>query len=305
VPEGHALHRLARQQNSQFAGRAVRVSSPQGRFAQSAALVDGRQLLRVEAFGKHLFQVFDPRDAIIHIHLGLYGKVVAGSGAPPAPIGALRLRLVGPGAEGEGQWADLRGPTACELITGPERAAVLARLGPDPLRRGGGNAADGAVAGMRIARSRVAVGALLMDQSVLAGVGNVYRAELLYRHRVDPLLPGRLLPSQTWAQMWADLVILMRAGVRAGRIVTTHPVDRDRRSGPAGDLDRTYVYRRTGLPCRICRTPIATAPMAGRNLYWCPTCQRRPVGTTFDEAPSVPTAMMSTCASTSAATTPA
>lgn len=273
MPEGHALHRLASQQTAQFAGRPVRVSSPQGRFAESAARLDGRTLLRVEAYGKHLFQVFDPSDAIIHIHLGLYGKVAAGSGAPPESKGALRLRLIGPGADGQGQWADLRGATACDLITGPERTAILDRLGPDPLRRGGGTPADGAVAGARIARSRVAIGALLMDQSVLAGVGNVYRAELLFRHRVDPLLPGRMLPIEVWAAMWADLVVLMRAGVRAGAIVTTERADRDRRTGPARALDRTYVYRRTGLPCRSCGTGIATATMVGRNLFWCPSCQ--------------------------------
>jgi endonuclease-8 len=273
VPEGHALHRLASQQTAQFAGRPVRVSSPQGRFAESATRLDGRDLLRVEAYGKHLFQVFDPRDAVVHIHLGLYGKVAAGTGAPPEPRGALRLRLVGPGADGEGQWADLRGATACDLITGAERAAILARLGPDPLRRGGGTAPDGALAFARIARSRVAIGALLMDQTVLAGVGNVYRAELLFRHRVDPLLPGRALPHEVWGAMWDDLVRLMRAGVRAGRIVTTERVDRDRRTGPAGALDRSYVYRRTGLPCRICGTPIATTDMVGRNLFWCPGCQ--------------------------------
>lgn len=273
MPEGHALHRLAGQQTVQFAGRPVRVSSPQGRFAESAALLDGRTLLRVEAYGKHLFQVFHPRDAIVHIHLGLYGKVAAGTGAPPEPVGALRLRLIGPGADGEGQWADLRGATACDLITGPERAAILARLGPDPLRRGGGTAADGDIAGARIARSKVAIGALLMDQTVLAGVGNVYRAELLFRHGVDPLLAGRELPPQVWAQMWADLVRLMRSGVRAGHIVTTERIDRGHRTGPARALDRTYVYRRTGLPCRICATPIVTAQLVGRNLFWCPSCQ--------------------------------
>jgi endonuclease-8 len=288
VPEGHALHRLARQQSAQFGGRPVRASSPQGRFADAAALLDGRELRRVEAYGKHLFQVFDPRDAIVHIHLGLYGKVVAGTGAPPAPVGAIRLRLVGPGADGEGQWADLRGPTACELITGPERAAIEARLGPDPLRRGGGTREDGDIAGLRIARSRVAIAALLMDQTVLAGVGNVYRAELLFRHRVDPLLPGRLLPPDVWSAMWTDLVQLMRAGVRAGRIVTTEREHRERRTGVASDEDRTYVYKRTGLPCRICGTPVATAEMVGRNLYWCPTCQHRPPGATYDEAPSRP-----------------
>ena len=77
----------------------------------------------------------------------------------------------------------------------------------------------------------------------------------------------------TWAAMWADLVVLMRSGVRMGRIVTTCPEHRNRRSGAVRREDAHYVYRRTGLPCRVCGTPVQTEVMAGRNLYWCPVCQ--------------------------------
>ena len=73
--------------------------------------------------------------------------------------------------------------------------------------------------------------------------------------------------------MWADLVTLMRAGVRMGRIVTTRPEDRSRRRGAVARDDAHYVYRRTGLPCRICGTEVRTEVMVGRNLYWCPACQ--------------------------------
>ena len=125
----------------------------------------------------------------------------------------------------------------------------------------------------RIAGSRTAIGALLMDQSVLAGVGNVYRAELLFRHRVSPFRPGRAVDAGTWRNMWADLVTLMRAGVRLGRIVTTRPEDRTRRRGAVQGEDAHYVYRRTGLPCRLCGTEVRTEVMVGRNLYWCPICQ--------------------------------
>jgi formamidopyrimidine-DNA glycosylase len=113
-----------------------------------------------------------------------------------------------------------------------------------------------------------------MDQAVIAGVGNVYRAEVLFRHGIDPHRPGRDLGRASWDAVWADLVALLRAGVRVGRIVTTRPEDRDRRSGTPGREDSFYVYRRAGLPCRICGTPVRTEPMAGRNLYWCPACQR-------------------------------
>jgi formamidopyrimidine-DNA glycosylase len=126
---------------------------------------------------------------------------------------------------------------------------LLVRLGPDPLRPG----ADGAAAHRRIARSRTAIGALLMDQTVLAGVGNVYRAELLFRHRISPFRPGREVDAPLWAAMWLDLVRLRRGAVLRA--------------------DAHYVYRRTGLPCRVCGTAVRTQEMAGRNLYWCPACQ--------------------------------
>jgi formamidopyrimidine-DNA glycosylase len=259
MPEGHTLHRLADQHRRQFAGQVIAVSSPQGRFP--AELVDGRVLDDVTAYGKHLFAAFG--DRIVHVHLGLYGKFESGTGAPPPGRGALRMRWVA-----EGGWTDLRGPTACEVLTPSEVDAVRARLGPDPLQR----RADGNRAFERIRRSRAPVAGLLMDQQVVAGVGNVYRAELLFRHRIDPYLPGRAVEPDTWEAMWRDLVALMRAGVRSGRIITTAPADRPRRA-PVRYEDAHYVYRRHGLPCRIDGTPIRMQPLSARKLYWCPTCQ--------------------------------
>jgi endonuclease-8 len=267
VPEGHTLFRLARELTTSFAGRPVHVTSPQGRFAAGAALLDGRVLEEVFSYGKHLFARFGGDS--VHVHLGLYGTFAGGEGQPPVPKGALRMRWEGPGSDGAGVWSDLRGPTACEVLAAPEVAAILSRLGPDPLRP----RADPLVAHRRISRSRTAIGALLMDQSVLAGVGNVYRAELLYRHGVSPFRPGREVEGDVWGAMWTDLVTLMRAGVRLGRIVTTRPEHRKRRRGLAQQEVAHYVYRRTGLPCRICGTEVRTEDMAGRNLYWCPLCQ--------------------------------
>ncbi len=266
MPEGHTLHRLARAQRRQFAGLPVHVTSPQGRFS-GAALVDGRVLDDVTAHGKHLFAAFG--DRIVHVHLGLFGKYAAGPGDPPEPRGAVRMRWVA-----DSGWSDLRGPTACELLGPSEVDAVLARLGPDPLRRG----TDGQPAFERIRRSKAPVAGLLMDQRVVAGVGNVYRAEVLFRHRLDPYLPGQAVDAATWALLWSDLVTLMRAGFRSGRIITTEPADRDRRSGPVRGEDAHYVYRRTGLPCRIDGTPIVMSHLAARKLYWCPTCQGSAVG---------------------------
>ena len=271
MPEGHTLHRLALDQTARFGGSVVAVSSPQGRFAESAARLDGQVLDRVEAYGKHLFQYYRRPDVparkaaeVVHIHLGLYGKFQVGDGPPPVPQGALRLRIVGPNG-----WTDLRGATICELVDPAARDAVVARLGPDPLRR----AAKADAAFERINRSKTSIAALLMDQSVLAGVGNVYRAELLFRHGVDPMLAGRDVGAPRWGRMWADLVTLMRDGLKRGRIVTTRPVDRSRRSATVLRTDASYVYRRTGEPCRICGTPVSTTVLVARNLFWCSHCQ--------------------------------
>jgi endonuclease-8 len=249
-----------------FGGQTLHASSPQGRFADGAALIDGRTLEGTDAYGKHLFHRYG-RDLFLHIHLGLYGKFSEGPLPAPEPRGALRLRL-----QGEATYLDLRGPITCEVITRGEKDAVTAALGPDPLRPH----ADPALAQAKLARSRTALGALLMNQAVLAGVGNVYRAEILFRHGVHPYLAGRDLDPVVWLDMWEDLVRLMRSGVRTGRIVTTDPDDRDRRSGPARRVDAHYVYRRTGEPCRRCDTPIAHAVMVTRNLFWCPRCQPEP-----------------------------
>ncbi|GGS42220.1 Fpg/Nei family DNA glycosylase [Actinokineospora fastidiosa] len=265
MPEGHTLHRLARIHTKWFAGGPVAVSSPQGRF--SASLVDGRVLRKAEAHGKHLFHSYGP-DAVVHVHLGLYGTFTESPLPAPAPVGQVRMRLIGPS-----HYTDLRGPNACEILTAAEARALRARLGPDPLRRD----ADPERAWARISRSRTAIGALLMDQAVIAGVGNVYRAEVLFRHNVHPLLPGRDLDRAEWEAMWADLVGLMRLGVRRGRIDTVRDEHLPKAMGRAPRVDRhggeVYVYRRTGEPCLVCGTPVAQAELVARNLFWCPACQ--------------------------------
>jgi endonuclease-8 len=180
MPEGHTLHRLARLHQQRFGKAPVLVTSPQGRFAEAAAAVSGRVLRKADAWGKHLFHHYEG-GAVVHVHLGLYGTFTERPVPMPAPVGQVRMRMVG-----EEYGADLRGPTACEVIHGAEVDEIVARLGPDPLRR----APDPAPAWKRISKSRRPIGALLMDQAVIAGVGNVYRSELLYRHLIDPHRPG-------------------------------------------------------------------------------------------------------------------
>lgn len=266
MPEGHSIHRLARRHQKLFKGQVLRAASPQGRFADGAGLIDGATLERTDAWGKHLFHHYSG-DLRLHVHLGLYGKFREGDLPAPEPRGALRLILTG-----DARWLELRGPIACEVLTPEQCRRVTDQLGPDPLRPG--SDPDGVLA--RLGRSRSAVGALLMNQQVIAGIGNVYRAEILFRHGVSPFLPGRDLDESTWGSMWADLQVLMRSGVRSGRIVTTEPDDRERPAGRARQVDAHYVYRRTGQPCRRCGTPVSQIEMAARNLFWCSWCQPDP-----------------------------
>ncbi|WP_328531898.1 Fpg/Nei family DNA glycosylase [Nocardioides sp. NBC_00368] len=276
MPEGHTLHRLALDLSDAFAGEQVRVSSPQGRFADSAALLDGQVVTGAEAWGKQLFLEF-PGEQYVHIHLGLYGKLdlKPHTGEPPLPVGQVRLRVVStsPTREG-GTYADLRGATTCNLVTAAQRDAVVARLGPDPLR----DDADPSRAWLRISRSRTTIGALLMDQSVLAGVGNVYRAEVLFRHRIDPMRPGNTLRRQQWDAIWDDLVELMKDGVEKNRIDTVRDEHTPEAMGRPPRKDdhggEVYVYRRNGQPCLVCGTSVRTTELQQRNLFWCPKCQR-------------------------------
>jgi endonuclease-8 len=272
VPEGHTLHRLAGGLRDRFGGRPVRVSSPQGRFADAARLVDGTTLLDAQAWGKQLFVEFDAA-RFVHIHLGLIGQLDLADGPAPPPVGAVRLRLesLGPPAS----YGDLRGATTCALLTAEQRQAVLDRLGPDPLR----DDADWTAAWARVTRSRKPIGALLMDQGVLAGVGNVYRAELLYRHRMHPHRPGSTLRRGQFQAMWDDLVRLMHEGVRTGRIDTVRPEHTPEAMGRPPRVDdhggEVYVYRRHGQPCLVCGAKVRTEVLEGRNLFWCPRCQPR------------------------------
>src|SRR5699024_4761887 len=227
------------------------VTSPQGRFAQGAALLDGQVMEDCFAVGKQMFVRFTD-DLHLRVHLGIYGawdfstldaealvgggsasadregqtgtyaaaaagsmgaprvsRVRAGeqetagtaSGAggqwPPAPVGAVRVRLLTARV-----CADLRGPTVCEAIPPPEAAAHLARLGPDPVvdgkRRGWTRCHANA------AHRRTPVGTLLMDQSMIAGIGNIYRAEMLFRAGIDPYTPTVDLREEQLRELWDD-----------------------------------------------------------------------------------------------------
>ncbi|QDG67374.1 Fpg/Nei family DNA glycosylase [Pseudarthrobacter sp. NIBRBAC000502772] len=306
MPEGHSVRRLAQQFADVFTGEPLSVSSPQGRFVAGAALLDGQVLTDSRAHGKHLFLHFD-HAVVLHVHLGLYGAWDFGGDAtfrgassigaprkigerevfedpeithdagmveyagPPEPRGAVRVRLVS-----KHGWADLRGATTCAAITEAEARAVLARLGPDPLHN---HPADRTRFVTGLLSRKTSIAALLMDQKVIAGVGNVYRAEVLFRQRLDPWLPGTGLSSGAAGLLWDDTAAVMADGVRDGRIITTPPVYWEPDNPEPGALlptggDAHFVYKREGQPCRVCAVPVAITEMVGRKLYWCPGCQQ-------------------------------
>lgn len=313
MPEGHSVHRIARQFARSFTGPPVTVSSPQGRFTAGADRLDGHAILQARAVGKQMFLEFD-HHLWLRVHLGMYGawdfagdiavgpispaerggRVVGANedspwsiGAPrrtrlrmaeserlqpeidvwpPEPIGQVRVRLLTPVAV-----ADLRGPTACAVQTVEEVDATIAKLGPDPLVDGEAGE-DVFIANVR--KRNVAIGQLLMDQEVVAGIGNVYRAELLFRARLDPYTPGKDIPTDVARELWRDWTYLLGVGVETGQMFTMDGLEGDEleRAKTSRD-DRHWVYHRTGEPCRVCGTPIAMAELVGRRLYWCPKDQ--------------------------------
>lgn len=270
MPEGHTIHRLALDHARLVRGRRLRVTSPQGRFTD-ASRVDGAELLGIEAYGKHLFHEWSTGE-VGHIHLGLFGRfTVHHTAAPPDARGAVRMRMStmpAPDDDRPHVTIDLAGPTACSIGPPEDRDRIVARLGPDPLRAD----ADPAVAITAMRRSSRAIGALLLDQSVLAGVGNVYRAEILFVCGIHPLRPGTSCSDDQLDAVWRTAASMLRAGVKANRIVTVRRAELGLpRGAPITRRDATYVYKRDR--CLRCGTPITTMPIANRTSYHCPVCQ--------------------------------
>lgn len=261
MPEGHTIHRLARDQNKEFAGQTVRVSSPQGRFAEGAAKLDRRKLVTIEAHGKHLGYRFTG-GRVMHIHLGLYGKFRRHLVPPPEPRGQVRLRMIG-----RERAIDLNGPNCCEVITPADWEAIRDRLGEDPLR----DDSDPQVVWNRMSKSRAAIGALLLNQAVIAGVGNVYRSEVLHLLGIHPQTPGQELTRDDFDLLWSKLVELLQIGVKHNRIIIADPAEVGRPRSRMTRAERLLVYKKRH--CRTCHSPIATWELAARKVFACPTCQ--------------------------------
>ncbi|MDO8362409.1 MAG: zinc finger domain-containing protein [Actinomycetota bacterium] len=263
MPEGHTIHRIAKDHTPLLVGQVVGVSSPQGRFAADAALVDGVELRRIEPFGKHLFYWW-ANGLVGHVHLGLFGKFRVSHGHATAPVqGLVRMRLQTPLAT-----VDLAGPTDCSIGSADERDAIVRRLGPDPLRRD----ASPTSAIERMRRSAQPIGALLLDQKVLAGVGNVYRAEALFVNGIHPSRPGRQCSVDELTALWRTIAAMLRQGVKDNRIITIDRREFRVNRGQARRGENTYVYHRD--LCLRCGTAVQTVALGGRACYFCPTCQQ-------------------------------
>lgn len=287
MPEGHVIHRLADEFTRIFGTQRLHITSPQGRFATEAELVDGSRLERAEAFGKHLFLHFDAAsdEHIIYIHLGLIGHLRFEDREKVWGQIRVRIETLDDGSSGGSNSddagsedatnlaANLRGPQWCRLITDEEYAIAVGKIGEDPIR----DDANPRQVWAKVQRSKRSIGSLLMDQKLFAGVGNIYRAEVLFRHQQSPFTPGNAIDRSVFFAMWEDLVALMRQGVVDGEINTVrdehtpevmHRPARDDEHG--GEV---YVYRRAGDDCYVCGSDIAMKAYEGRNLFWCPTCQ--------------------------------
>lgn len=264
MPEGHSIRHFATVHSYGFVGTNVETSSPQGRFTDEAARLNGRMMTGTSAHGKHLFLHFD--EDIVHIHLGLYGWFNLRVNKGQEPAESTRLRI----ANSE-YLSDLRAPTTCVLLSSKnDLDVILNRLGPDPIHEN----ADPEKAWQRIHKSSKTIGGMLMNQSIIAGIGNVYRAELLFLSNLSPFTPGKEVPKEKFDEIWANSVRLLRDGSTDGVIRTVEKKHLEAHGVELhGGVHYSYVYKRNGNQCLICKTTVEAAPLEGRTLYWCPTCQ--------------------------------
>jgi endonuclease-8 len=258
VPEGHVLHRLAGEQQ-ELVGSSLRVSSPQGRFAEAAARLDGCRLDGVEAVGKHLIHRFGAES--LHTHLGLRGVWYRSAPPSPEPRPSVRVRL----ADSAVAW-DLIAPITCEVLDEAGVPALWGRLGPDPLR----DDADPERFVAALGRDRRALGVALLDQAVVAGAGNVFRSEALFACRLHPGRAASSISPEEARALWDTLAGMMRRGVEDGRIITVDvPAGSDRLDVPEEAARQVYKRER----CADCGAEVVTSEVGGRTAYVCPAQQ--------------------------------
>jgi endonuclease VIII len=267
VPEGDTLWRIANRLSPVLVGRRVtsfRVTSPALASAARRYRVEGSTIAGVEARGKHLLIRFSTGVAL-HTHLGMTGSwhLYRASSRWRQPAHLARVILTA----GE-VVAVCFVPRVVELLAEKDEAEhpSLSGLGPDVV------AADfdapAAVERLR-AHPTAAIGAALLDQTALSGVGNIYKSEVLFRCGVDPFTAVGRLDEETLTRIVRTAHKEMRRSVLA-------PLRRTTGEGRAG---RYWVYERIARPCRRCATLIRRARQGtpARTTYWCPRCQRADV----------------------------
>lgn len=248
MPEGHLIHRYAAEHHALLAGRRVSASSPQGRI--DVRPVDGHVVTAVQALGKHLLYVADSGLAV-HVHLGMRGVFLRQDDPQVPPRKGTRLRLATDEAA-----VDLIAPIVCETLDADRQQALRASLGPDPLDPH----ADPVAAARRLSGHAAPVGVAVLDQSVWSGIGNAWRAELLF---LAGLHPRSRVDVEAARHLWDLAVRHLDLGRDAGQVVS----DPD-------SPDERWVYKREA--CRRCGSPVETGQLAGRTTYVCPVDQREP-----------------------------
>jgi endonuclease VIII len=257
MPEGHTIHRAARDQRPMLAGKLLSVASPQGRFHEGAARLDGVKCVAVEAYGKHLIYQFE-NEMALHIHLGLFGRFRTAKLPAAEPRGEVRVRMIS-----TTHVVDINGPNTCEILDPAELAALTQRIGPDVLRKD----AKPDLAFARIAKSKTSIGQLLMDQAVIGGIGNIYRTEILWRQGVHPLTPGKDISRDVFDQLWADSVHLLEIGVKNNAIITVDGVKKSRSKYG----ERVNIFNKP--ECPKCAGEILKFEIAKRRAFMCGFCQ--------------------------------
>jgi len=266
VPELPEVEEAARRLRRALEGRAIvalQLLHPalRARIAsRRLAALRGARIARVERRGKHqLIHLEDGRE--LRVHFRMNGDWETGRAGEPVPRFARAILALDDGTRVA--LIDSRALATVELF-GRGEAPPLA-LGPeadDP-------SLDVGALARALARRRGAIKPALLDQRLLAGVGNIYAAEALWRARIDPFVPASALDRrQLVALLRALRAVIARAS--GGRYRASDAADA--RPARAPRLD---VYDREGERCRRCGTPIARAVQAGRSTYYCPTCQAR------------------------------
>ncbi|WP_147107010.1 Fpg/Nei family DNA glycosylase [Tateyamaria sp. syn59] len=257
MPEGHTIHRAAQDQRPMLVGKRIAATSPQGRFADGAAMIDGRTCVAIDALGKHLLYHFDSGEHL-HIHLGLAGRIYRSAQPADPPRDVVRIRM-----ESLSHVIDITGPAICEILTDAELAAFRMKYGPDLLAEP--DEPERAIA--RIRKSRSPIATLLMNQQVISGIGNIYRTEILWLLGLNPFMRGCDVPEETLHKLWAEMRALMQIGVKYNSIITNGEL-------PAAGQDiqeRVNIYAEAACP--TCKSEIGVTKISARTLYYCARCQ--------------------------------